>query len=527
MVLLLLPAACRSLSSSLDSLHTLLTQPTLLVSPHCPFGIPGHSSKMTHSTSSTTTARQRKVVADDGDGSTLFLSPTLSTPTTPSSASLVSPSSLPPRPNSFLNSDEQFIDDISVHFLYQPHTILSFLLVVALLLYFAFHSSDSLVTNLKLSALVCTLFILLLGLFVFPSGPFIRPHPLLWRLAFGVGVVYQLALLVLLFQTKAHARHALTYLYPYLGVPLHEKTYADQCDLTPANFFNAIDIFFVGHLLGWTVKALMLRDWRICWVISVQWELIEVVFRHMLPNFKECWWDSWLLDVALSNGLGIYIGCKLCEVLEMRQYRWTKVQDIPTLMGKLQRGVMQFTPSSWIKVQWEPTSTISRFMVVNIVIAAMNLAELDAFFLKYLLWIPPPCPLNIYRILVFCLIGPPGLRQVYLYMMNKDARSVGMFVWLACCVLFTEVCLIFKLAKQDPGTVGEFGGRTMEPHVMWGLVVGCVCYVVVVLWVCVRIVSSRRDVPVSSMSVKEKAEILQESDEQKDNGVGGSRPKVS
>ena len=474
--------------------------------------------------SSSTNTRQRKVVADDSDGATTpFLSSASSTPTTPSSSAFLSPSSAAARPHSFANSDEQFIDDISVHFLYQPHTILSFLLVVALLLYFAFHSSDSLVTNLKLSALVCSLFILLLGLFVFPSGPFIRPHPLLWRLAFGVGVVYQLALLVLLFQTKAHARHALTYLYPYLGVPLDEKTYAENCDLTPTNFIAAIDIFFVGHLLGWTVKALMLRDWRICWVISVQWELIEVVFRHMLPNFKECWWDSWLLDVALSNGLGIYIGCKLCELLEMRQYRWTKVQDIPTLMGKVHRGIMQFTPSSWIKVQWEPTSTISRFMVVNIVICAMNMAELDAFFLKYLLWIPPPCPLNIYRILVFCLIGPPALRQVYLYMMNKDARSVGMFVWLACCVLATEVCLIFKLAKTEPGTEGEFGGRTMEPHVMWGLVAGVVCYAAVVVAVCVRIVS-RRD---GTVPMRGKAEAMHENGEEKENGSNGSRIKAS
>jgi hypothetical protein len=26
--------------------------------------------------------------------------------------------------------------------------------------------------------------------------------------------------------------------------------------------------------------------------------------QHMLPNFNECWWDSWLLDVAICNSLG-------------------------------------------------------------------------------------------------------------------------------------------------------------------------------------------------------------------------------
>jgi len=28
-------------------------------------------------------------------------------------------------------------------------------------------------------------FVLVLGLLVFPAGPFIRPHPLLWRFVFG------------------------------------------------------------------------------------------------------------------------------------------------------------------------------------------------------------------------------------------------------------------------------------------------------------------------------------------------------
>lgn len=28
--------------------------------------------------------------------------------------------------------------------------------------------------------------------------------------------------------------------------------------------------------------------------------------QHMLPNFKECWWDSWILDVLLCNAAGRY-----------------------------------------------------------------------------------------------------------------------------------------------------------------------------------------------------------------------------
>jgi hypothetical protein len=199
---------------------------------------------------------------------TSLLSPSSSssalTPMSASSSALVTPRS---HPVVLLNSDEQFIDDVSLRFLYQPHTILSFFLVLALLLYFAFHPSQSvesptasLVTNVKLAVFVCSLFLLLLGLLVFPSGPFVRPHPLLWRLTFGLGVLYQLALILLLFQTKQHARAALAFLYPDLGRPLEEKTYAANCDVTPANLWNAMDLFVVGHLVGWMVKSIILRD---------------------------------------------------------------------------------------------------------------------------------------------------------------------------------------------------------------------------------------------------------------------------
>lgn len=41
---------------------------------------------------------------------------------------------------------------------------------------------------------------------------------------------------------------------------------------------------------------------------SIGFELMEVTFQHWLPNFNECWWDSWILDVAICNNLGIALG---------------------------------------------------------------------------------------------------------------------------------------------------------------------------------------------------------------------------
>lgn len=36
---------------------------------------------------------------------------------------------------------------------------------------------------------------------------------------------------------------------------------------------------------------------------------MELTFQHMLPNFNECWWDSWILDVAVCNFIGECFSC--------------------------------------------------------------------------------------------------------------------------------------------------------------------------------------------------------------------------
>ena len=55
-------------------------------------------------------------------------------------------------------------------------------------------------------------------------------------------------------------------------------------------------------------KALILRNYTLLWAISILFEFMELTFQHMLPNFNECWWDSWILDVAVCNFIGILTG---------------------------------------------------------------------------------------------------------------------------------------------------------------------------------------------------------------------------
>ena len=96
------------------------------------------------------------------------------------------------------------------------------------------------------------------------------------------------------------ARWAFKLFHPSFGNPLPDKNYADDCRVfTPEhpvsgmyNIYDAVfDVHFIAHLGGWWFKMMIMRDVKIAWLASITFEFIEISFRHMLPNFWECWWD--------------------------------------------------------------------------------------------------------------------------------------------------------------------------------------------------------------------------------------------
>lgn len=69
----------------------------------------------------------------------------------------------------------------------------------------------------------------------FRDGPFIRPHPAFWRIVLGINLLYELLLVFLLFQDLDSARDMMLLVDPSLGVPLPEKSYAEDCAFTATN----------------------------------------------------------------------------------------------------------------------------------------------------------------------------------------------------------------------------------------------------------------------------------------------------
>ena len=60
-------------------------------------------------------------------------------------------------------------------------------------------------------------------------------------------------------------------------------------------------------------KALIMRDWTLLWILCILWELVEYSFQHRMPNFHECWWDHWILDVLVCNFGGMAVGMAMCR----------------------------------------------------------------------------------------------------------------------------------------------------------------------------------------------------------------------
>lgn len=59
-------------------------------------------------------------------------------------------------------------------------------------------------------------FFLIISVLAFPNGPFTRPHPAIWRIVFGMSVLYLLGLLFLLFQSYKTVNGILVWIDPSL-----------------------------------------------------------------------------------------------------------------------------------------------------------------------------------------------------------------------------------------------------------------------------------------------------------------------
>ena len=389
-----------------------------------------------------------------------------------------------PRLRHVRESETKVYDDQTISILWEAHTISVIVLGLSLLFYFAFYKSfeNNMVANVKqgMVGMLCTF--LVFGILMTQNGPIIRPHPVFWRLMFCLCCAYELLLVFFLFQTVSDARSFLAFVDPNLNKPLEFKSYGEHtCTIWDPghpngafhNVMDKMDIFVFAHLFGWFWKALIFRDMYITNSISFLFELMEYTFQYQLPNFYECWWDHWVLDFIVCNGLGIYLGLTCLKYLSIKEYTWTSLWNIRTYKGKMKRVVGQFTPYSWVQFNWKPTANLYRWLAVSVIVFFSLLAELNTFYLKFVLWISPDHPLVTLRLVLYALCAFVGVREAYDYAGGKS-KTFGQQVSLLVSVIMTEFMIVCKfdwktLTKPCPTHVKYFWATAFVAYILFSM----------------------------------------------------------
>ncbi|XP_071947447.1 phosphatidylserine synthase 1-like isoform X3 [Antedon mediterranea] len=292
--------------------------------------------------------------------------------------------------------NEQEVDDITLDFFYKPHTLTLLFGAFFATVFFAFTrtSEENSEQNIWNGLCCVAFFFLLISLLTFPNGPFTRPHPAIWRIVFGVSVMYLLLLVFMLFQNYTAVMKMIRFVFP---------------DLQTYKPFE------------------------------------KVFFAHLLPNFAECWWDSILLDIFLCNALGIWAGMSICKKLEITEFHWESIKDIRSTSGKIRRAVLQFTPASWTHVRWlDPHSSYMRIIAVYILVLVTMVAELNTFFFRHIFVYPDNHIVALIRIILIVLMVTPTLRQYYTFVTDPACKRVGTQLWVFTAVTLSEALLCFK-----------------------------------------------------------------------------------
>ena len=99
-------------------------------------------------------------------------------------------------------------------------------------------------------------------------------------------------------------------------------TYDDHCEITWENIWDEFDHYYLIHWIDWLLACFVLRNAVYCHLWSILDEFLELSWQHILPHFRECWWDHVFIDVLLSNTPAICIGLWLVKKFGLKQYDW-------------------------------------------------------------------------------------------------------------------------------------------------------------------------------------------------------------
>ena len=180
------------------------------------------------------------------------------------------------------------------------------------------------------------------------------------------------------------------------------------------------------------------------------------------------------MDVLLGNGLGLLTGMLAVRWFNMHPYDWTgRDRKHPLPMSPLAQGGMvlrQLLPAEFARYEWKIFHSSRHLLAAGLLVLFMEVVELNAFFLKYVLYMPPATPFNAYRLVLWFLLALPATREYYAYATDPHVQRLGPNCWLAIVVMVVEVMVVVKFgaATAFPPDAG------IPPEVLacWGVAAG-------------------------------------------------------
>ncbi|KAG8226791.1 hypothetical protein J437_LFUL002837 [Ladona fulva] len=72
------------------------------------------------------------------------------------------------------------------------------------------------------------------------------------------------------------------------------------------------------------------------------------------------------------------------------------------------------------------------------------LAELNTFYLKFVLWVPPDHYLNLIRLILYILCGAVSVREAFQYLDDPDCTKIGRQSWILLSIVASEFLVVAK-----------------------------------------------------------------------------------
>lgn len=132
------------------------------------------------------------------------------------------------------------------------------------------------------------------------------------------------------------------------------------------------------------------------------------------------------------------------------------------LVSQVKRTLGQFTPAQWDKDEWHPLLGPWRFIQVLSLCIVFLTVELNTFFLKFCLWIPPRNPVIVYRLILWWLIAIPTIREYNSYLQDRYYLSVFANIILDTWCQPELVCIFFlHITRRVLQKTSEKGGSVL------------------------------------------------------------------